>query len=50
MIRIGVIGYGYWGPNLVRNFIECPDAVVRMVCDTREERLAQASVAIQASA
>ena len=42
MIRIGVIGYGYWGPNLVRNFIECPDAVVRMVCDTREERLAQA--------
>ena len=22
MIRIGVIGYGYWGPNLVRNFAE----------------------------
>jgi hypothetical protein len=22
MIKIGVLGYGYWGPNLVRNFIE----------------------------
>ncbi len=22
MINIGVIGYGYWGPNLVRNFAE----------------------------
>ena len=41
MIRIGVIGYGYWGPNLVRNFADCTDAVVRMVCDTRPERLAQ---------
>ena len=30
------------GPNLVRNFIECPDAAVRMVCDAREERLALA--------
>ena len=25
MIRIGVIGYGYWGPNMVRNFIEAPE-------------------------
>jgi predicted dehydrogenase len=41
VIRIGVIGYGYWGPNLVRNFAECRNAVVRMVCDTRQERLAQ---------
>jgi hypothetical protein len=23
-INIGVIGYGYWGPNLVRNFTELP--------------------------
>ena len=23
MIRVGVIGYGYWGPNLVRNFADC---------------------------
>ena len=28
MIGIGVIGYGYWGPNLVRNFAECRDATV----------------------
>jgi len=42
-IGIGVIGYGYWGPNLVRNFAECPGAAVRAVCDTREARLALAS-------
>ncbi len=41
MIRIGVIGYGYWGPNLVRNFAECAGAAVTAVCDTRAERLAQ---------
>ena len=28
MIGIGVIGYGYWGPNLVRNFNELSDARV----------------------
>ena len=39
MTGIGVIGYGYWGPNLVRNFAECKDASVRMVCDLRRERL-----------
>ena len=26
MINIGIIGYGYWGPNLVRNFAETPGA------------------------
>ena len=41
MIGIGVIGYGYWGPNLVRNFAECRGAAVRMVCDQRAERLQQ---------
>jgi predicted dehydrogenase len=39
MIGIGVIGYGYWGPNLVRNFAECKGAAVRMVCDLRKEQL-----------
>jgi predicted dehydrogenase len=39
MIRIGVIGYGYWGPNLVRNFADLPSATVTVVCDTRPERL-----------
>ena len=39
MIRIGVVGYGYWGPNLVRNFFECPDTEVAAVADMRQERL-----------
>ena len=41
MIRVGVIGYGYWGPNLVRNFMEVPGSTVVAVCDLRSERLAQ---------
>src|SRR6266481_10148593 len=40
MIGIGVIGYGYWGPNLVRNFFELDGAKVRAVCDGKAERLA----------
>jgi predicted dehydrogenase len=39
VIKIGVIGYGYWGPNLVRNFSEVPDAQVVAVCDLDEQRL-----------
>lgn len=39
MIRVGVIGYGYWGPNLVRNFMVAPGSAVTRVCDLREERL-----------
>ncbi|HEY9848471.1 MAG TPA: Gfo/Idh/MocA family oxidoreductase [Leptolyngbyaceae cyanobacterium] len=41
MINIGVIGYGYWGPNLVRNFAEIPDAQVRTVSDFKPELLAK---------
>jgi predicted dehydrogenase len=40
MINIGVIGYGYWGPNLVRNFSELPGSRVVAVSDLRPERLA----------
>jgi len=39
MIKVGVIGYGYWGPNLVRNFMLAPGSAVTRVCDLREERL-----------
>ncbi len=39
MIGISVIGYGYWGPNLVRNFWEAPGARLVSVCDMRPERL-----------
>jgi predicted dehydrogenase len=42
MIRIGIIGYGYWGPNLARNFAETPDCEVAGIADFRQERLAQA--------
>jgi predicted dehydrogenase len=41
-IRVGVIGYGYWGPNLVRNFSEVPGSRVCTVSDVREERMAEA--------
>ena len=39
MIRVGVIGFGYWGLTLVRNFAEAKGARVVRVSDTRRERL-----------
>lgn len=42
MIRIGVIGYGYWGPNLARNFAETSGATLAGIADGRPERLALA--------
>lgn len=41
-IGIGVVGFGYWGPNLVRNFSQTPGASVVAVCDTDAGRLADA--------
>jgi predicted dehydrogenase len=38
-IGVGIIGYGYWGPNLVRNFADTPGARVVAVSDLRAERL-----------
>ncbi len=43
MIRIGVIGYGYWGPNLVRNFSEVAGCQIAAVCDARADRQAAVS-------
>jgi len=40
LIRVGVVGYGYWGPNLVRNCFEANGAEVACVSDLREDRLA----------
>jgi predicted dehydrogenase len=37
---IGVIGCGYWGPNLLRNFFEHERAEVRWICDLDAKRLA----------
>jgi predicted dehydrogenase len=39
MINVGIIGYGYWGPNLVRNFMANPDTHVVCVCDRAPARL-----------
>jgi predicted dehydrogenase len=38
---VGVIGCGYWGPNLVRNFARNPRTQVLAVCDSRHERAAK---------
>jgi predicted dehydrogenase len=42
MIGIAIIGYGYWGPNLARNFAETEGASLAMVCDADPRRLALA--------
>ncbi|MCZ7615856.1 MAG: hypothetical protein M5T52_20470 [Ignavibacteriaceae bacterium] len=38
-MKIGVIGLGYWGPNLVRNFLSQKEVKSIIACDLREERL-----------
>jgi predicted dehydrogenase len=38
-VNIGVVGYGYWGPNIVRNFFATPSCTIKMVADGRQERL-----------
>ena len=39
MISIGIIGCGYWGPNLIRNFNQIPDCKMLMCCDLDEKKL-----------
>ena len=39
MLNVGIIGYGYWGPNLVRNFVAAPGVAVARVCDRDAGRL-----------
>ncbi len=41
MIRVGVIGYGYWGPNIVRNLMANDRTEAVMVCDTDQTALAR---------
>jgi predicted dehydrogenase len=38
-VRVGIIGCGYWGPNLIRNFSSCPLTEVAAVCDADPQRL-----------
>ncbi len=39
MLRVGVVGYGYWGPNIVRNFNTTGESRVVAVCDLRDDNL-----------
>src|SRR6266481_8705444 len=39
IIKGGVVGCGYWGPNLVRNFRQSADCQLKIICDTSEQRL-----------
>ncbi len=38
-LRVAVVGCGYWGPNLIRNFSRCPATELVAVCDQDESRL-----------
>jgi predicted dehydrogenase len=38
MLNVGLIGYGYWGPNLARNLAEADDVRLAAVADSRPDR------------
>lgn len=38
-LAVGVVGCGYWGPNLIRNFSACPQTEVAAICDADPARL-----------
>ncbi len=38
-IRVGIIGSGYWGPNLIRNFVDISKSELTMVADLKQDRL-----------
>jgi predicted dehydrogenase len=42
MINIGIIGYGYWGPNIVRNFNSLDGVKVHSICDSSQSALNRA--------
>jgi predicted dehydrogenase len=42
MLKLGVIGFGYWGPNIVRNFASQPDCRVVAICDKSPKAVARA--------
>ncbi len=43
MVRVGIVGLGYWGPNLVRTFTTLPDSRVTGLSDLNADRLCQVS-------
>ena len=40
MLNVGIVGCGYWGPNLIRNFNSLADCCVKRICDADADRLA----------
>jgi predicted dehydrogenase len=42
LLTVAIVGYGYWGPNLLRNYMELPHASVKWVCDREPMKLAKA--------
>src|SRR5882762_10256546 len=38
-IKVGVVGCGYWGPNLIRNFKALPECDLKLMCDLNPQRL-----------
>ena len=40
-LRVGVVGLGYWGPNLARNFDRLPETELAWICDASEEARAK---------
>ena len=43
-IKVGVVGCGYWGPNLIRNFRTLPDCDLKVMCDLKPDRLKHLNV------
>jgi len=43
MLRVGLVGYGYWGPNLARNFNANPDCALVRIADMSDKRRALAA-------
>jgi predicted dehydrogenase len=39
MVKLGVVGAGYWGPNLIRNFMAAEGCSVEYICDSNPERV-----------
>ncbi len=39
ILKVGVVGCGYWGPNLIRNLRQTPDCRLKVICDASEQRL-----------
>jgi predicted dehydrogenase len=43
-LTVALVGYGYWGPNLLRNYMELSGVTVKWVCDRDAGKLAKAKL------